>query len=49
MEAGKIIRRQVKLLEAEGSLVSNLRTLAKTDGGHMTEFGRDIIASARDN
>jgi predicted GNAT family N-acyltransferase len=49
MEAAKIIRRQVKILESDAELVAQLRLLAKTEGGHMTEFGREIIASAKDN
>lgn len=49
MDAWKIIRGQVKQLEAEAGLVSELRVLAKTDGGRMTEFGREIISSAKKN
>lgn len=47
MEAGKTIRRLVKLLESEAGLVEELRAHAKTDGGRMTEFGRDFIACCR--
>jgi hypothetical protein len=49
MELGKLIRRQVRELESEAQLVSELRVLAKTDGGRMTDFGRDIITSAKEN
>jgi hypothetical protein len=49
MDAGKIIRRQVKFLENKASLVDELQTLAKTNGGRMTAFGRELIESAKNN
>ena len=42
------IRRYLKLMENEVSLIIELRELAKTDGGRMTKFGKDLIALVRD-
>lgn len=48
MSAGKIIRMQVKNLELEVKLVEEIRSAAKTEGGHLTDFGRGFIALAKD-
>jgi hypothetical protein len=49
MNPGKIIRQQVKVLESNSTLVDELRVLAKTEGGRMTPFGRELIESAKNN
>ena len=48
MLATRIIRRQLKAIEGQLELLDTLRDLAKTDGGRMTEFGRALIAAAKD-
>lgn len=37
------IREQLKKLEADANLVDTLRTMGKTDGGKLTEFGKDFV------
>ena len=48
MLATRIIRRQLKMIDAQLELLDGLRDLAKTDGGRMTSFGRALIAAAKD-
>jgi hypothetical protein len=48
MSPTRIIRKQLKAIEAELELVDSLRDLAKTEGGRMTEFGRALLAAAKD-
>jgi hypothetical protein len=48
MDAAKIIRRKLKELEGELSLLSGLREHAKTDGGRMTPFGRELLVAAKE-
>lgn len=48
MSATRIIRKQLKVLEGQLELIEGLRDLAKTDGGRMTDFGRALIAAAKD-
>ncbi|ESQ92702.1 hypothetical protein ABAC460_02415 [Asticcacaulis sp. AC460] len=47
MSAFKIIRSQLKIIETEAGLLALLRIYAKTDGGRLTDFGRDLISSAK--
>ena len=42
------IRRYLKRMEKEVSLIAELRELSKTDGGRMTYFGKHFIALLRD-
>ncbi len=48
MDAILSIRRKLKEVEAALLLLEGLRDAAKTDGGRMTEFGRTLLAGARD-
>ncbi len=48
MEAISAIRRRLKEVEAALALLSTLREEAKTEGGRMTAFGRDVLVAARD-
>ncbi|MCW1431581.1 hypothetical protein [Novosphingobium sp. JCM 18896] len=48
MSPTRIIRKQLKAIEAELELVDGLRDLAKTEGGRMTEFGRALLVAAKD-
>jgi hypothetical protein len=48
MDAIITIRRRLKEVEAALALLEGLRRAAKTDGGRMTEFGRALLAAARD-
>lgn len=44
MDPGRIIRSQVKVLEAAAEPLSLIRELAKTEGGRLTDYGKDFIA-----
>ena len=47
MQAGKIIRAQVKELENQAELIELIRASSKTEGGRMTQSGREFIAWAK--
>jgi hypothetical protein len=47
MAVGDGVRRELELLELEMASVDELRALAKTSGGRMTEFGRALLELAR--
>lgn len=47
MSPGRIIRKQLKVMENEIGLLESLRDEAKTEGGRMTQFGRELIALAK--
>jgi hypothetical protein len=49
MEDAKIIRRYLRSLEKEAELVAELRGYSKTEGGHLTEFGKVMVALAKDH
>lgn len=49
MAVGDGVRRELELLELEMASVDELRALAKTSGGRMTEFGRALLELARDH
>lgn len=49
MPVGDGVRRELELLEIEFAAVDELRTLAKTPGGRMTEFGRALLELGRDH
>lgn len=49
VEDAKIIRRHLKRLEKEAELVTELRRYSKTDGGRLTEFGKVVVALAKDH
>ncbi len=44
MNPGRIIRGQIKVLEAAAEPLNQIRELAKTEGGRLTEYGKDFIA-----
>jgi hypothetical protein len=46
---GKIVRNYIRLLEKDAGLVYEFRGFAKTKGGHLTEFGRAVVATAKDH
>lgn len=48
MSATRIIRKQLRAIELKLALIDELRDLAKTEGGRMTDFGRALIAAAKD-
>lgn len=48
MDAIRTIRRKLKEVEAALQLLEGLRDAAKTDAGRMTDFGRVLLAGARD-
>ena len=48
MDAIRSIRRKLREVEAALQLLEGLREAAKSDGGRMTEFGRVLLAGARD-
>jgi hypothetical protein len=43
----RIIRRQLKAVESVVDLVQTLRDEGKSEGGKMTQFGREIIQICR--
>lgn len=47
-QEAKAIRRQLKILDQQAELVEDLRDHAKTEGGRTTEFGRALLAAAKD-
>lgn len=47
MNEGRIIRRQLKALEAKAGLVDFLREQCKTDGGRLNDSGLQFIAMAK--
>lgn len=47
MSPGKIIRQQVKALEADMSLMAEIRSASKTEAGRLTPFGRGFIVLAK--
>ena len=47
-QEAKAIRRQLKILDQQAELVEDLREHAKTEGGRTTEFGRAVLAAAKD-
>ena len=49
MPVGDGVRRELELLELEFAAVEEFRSLAKTPGGRMTEFGRAFLDFAREN
>lgn len=49
MPVGDGVRRELKLLELEFTALDELRTLAKTSGGRMTDFGRALLELGRDH
>ena len=48
-EEGRMIRQHLKTLERQVELLSELRDTAKTDGGRLTLFGRELVRIARQN
>ena len=48
-EAAKMIRVHLKELEKEANLMDELRDHAKTEGGRLTMFGRELVRAARQN
>lgn len=48
-ETGKIIRKQLKVLEGAAGATEQLRAEAKKDSGRLTQFGRDLLAAAKKN
>ncbi len=48
MDAIRSIRRRLKEVEGALRLLEELREASKTDGGRMTEFGKAVLAAARD-
>jgi len=46
---GKIIRSQLKKLEIEAGVLLELRELAKTPGGRLSEFGISLISASQEN
>lgn len=47
MSISKTIRRLLKELEAQAAIAEDLRAVAKTEGGRLTDFGADLLAVAR--
>jgi hypothetical protein len=44
-----MIRIHLKSLEKQANLVHELRDLAKSDGGRLTLFGRELVRLAKQN
>ena len=44
-----MIRLHLKSLERQADLVSKLRELAKSEGGRLTLFGRELVRLAKQN
>ena len=49
MTVGDGVRRELEILEIEFAAVEELRSLAKTPGGRMTEFGRALLDLGREH
>ena len=49
MAVGDSIRRELEILELEFAAIEELRSLAKTSGGRMTEFGRALLDLGREH
>lgn len=47
MDAGKIIRKKLREMEGEIDLLDWFRDEAKTEGGRMSQFGRDVLQAAK--
>jgi hypothetical protein len=48
-EAGKHIRKHLKVLEGAAAATEQIRAEAKKDSGHLTQFGRDLLAAGKKN
>lgn len=46
---GRAVRRWIRELEGIREVIEQLRADAKTDGGKMTQFGRDVLWAAKKN
>ncbi|MBC4018589.1 hypothetical protein [Siccirubricoccus deserti] len=46
---GVAVRRWIKQLEADQDVLKQLRADAKTEGGKLTQFGRDVLWAAKKN
>ena len=47
MDAARIIRKKLREMENELVLIETLRREAKTEGGRMSAFGRDLLQAAK--
>jgi hypothetical protein len=48
-EEGKAIRKLVLALESKAAPIDEFRQAAKTEGGRMSDFGREILGAAKRN
>lgn len=48
VQEAKSIRKHLRVLDQQAELVEDLREHAKTEGGRTTEFGRAVIAAAKE-
>lgn len=46
-EPGNMIRQHLKSLELDVDLLAELRRLSKTEGGRLTDVGREFLRFAR--
>jgi len=47
MDAPKIIRKKLREMETQLSLLDSLRDEAKTEAGRMSAFGREVLQAAK--
>jgi len=47
MDAAKTIRNKLREIENELALIESLRMAAKTEGGRLSAFGRDLLKAAK--
>jgi len=48
-EAGRNIRKQLKVLEGAAEAAEQIRAEAKRESGRLTPFGRDLLAIGKKN